>query len=451
MLEKTPQIDTLVELVGRLDWTAEQLAEHRTERLRETLVHAAAHSRFWKQRLAGLDLERATVDDLTQVPVLTKAELMARWDDIVTVPGLTLDRCQRHLADLPDRPTLSDFELEGHVVQSTGGTSGTQAVIVNEPQQHDLGVLAFRRWPIRRAIALGASPDPEIVIASVTGDSPRHYGGALAVTQGIHQVPVGLPVDTQCHMLESIQPKVLMGYPSVLSRLAVAALDGHLDIEPVSVSSAGECLTSAIRASITTAWPQAGIFDAYGSTECGMFASSSGGDDPALYVNDDLYVLESLDEHGNPVTGDAVGAAVAVTCLEARALPLIRYELSDRVSFCTEPSPEGLAFTRINPPGGRVSDWLRWGDIEIHPYAFATPLTDDPGVELYQVRQTDSGADILVTETAGASYDEEQLLTEIGAALRTAGLDSPELSITRVDSIERVGEGRKHRVFVPLA
>ncbi len=449
MSNLTQDIEVLLELMGRLDWSAEQLANHRTEKLRELLTYAVDHSGFWKERLTDIDIAAATVDDLAQIPPLTKEELMARWDDIVTVPGLTLDRCRRHLADLPTRPTPADFMLEGCVVLSTGGTSGTQAVVVNDLAQWERGMQAFKRWPVRRALALGRTPDPNAVIASVMGDSPRHFAGALSAATGLHGVAVTLPLTEQCAVLETIQPEVLLGYASVLERLASAALDGHLHISPTSVSSAGECLTPEVRARITAAWPAVSISDGYGSTECGMFAASSGADDPSLYINDDLYVFESLAAEGHPVAGEEVGTSVAVTCLEARALPLIRYELTDRVSFCTDPSPEGLAYTRIHPPGGRTSDWLHWDNVDVHPYAFATPLTDDAAVDSYQVRQTSSGAEILITPT-GAPRNDSRLLGEIEAALRTAGMESPELSLICVDNIGRVGDGQKHRRFVPL-
>ena len=110
-------IELVLELGKRISWTPEQLADHRTERLRALLLHATTHSPFWRKRLDGLDPASANVDDLARIPVLTKDELMAHWDEIVTVPGLTLDRCRRHMDALPEDPGPKDRGLSCESVE----------------------------------------------------------------------------------------------------------------------------------------------------------------------------------------------------------------------------------------------------------------------------------------------------------------------------------------------
>ena len=61
---------------------------------------AADRSPFWRERLAGRDLANFTEADLPSLPVLTRAEMMAEFDRVVTVPGLTLARVQQHLDQL---------------------------------------------------------------------------------------------------------------------------------------------------------------------------------------------------------------------------------------------------------------------------------------------------------------------------------------------------------------
>ena len=68
--------DAYIKGVRRLRWDAERLAAERERRLRELLVHAAEHSPFWRERLAGHDLANFTEADLPSLPVLTKAEMM---------------------------------------------------------------------------------------------------------------------------------------------------------------------------------------------------------------------------------------------------------------------------------------------------------------------------------------------------------------------------------------
>ena len=98
---------------------------------------------------------------------------------------------------------------------------------------------------------------------------------------------------------------------------------------------------------------------------------------------------------------------------------------------------------------GRTSDWFCWGDVEVHPYAFTSPLTGDPAVDLYQVEQRSDGAHIRVILSGQTSLNEERLLGEIRQGLEASGAPT-QLSIECVDQIERVGDGQKHRVLVPL-
>src|ERR1700751_4563364 len=100
--------DEYMKGVRRLRWDAARLAAERERRLRELLVHAAEHSPFWRERLAGHDLANFTEDDLPSLPVLTKSEMMANFDRILTVPGLTLDRVRHHVDQLSGDGYLDD-------------------------------------------------------------------------------------------------------------------------------------------------------------------------------------------------------------------------------------------------------------------------------------------------------------------------------------------------------
>src|SRR5271170_8109959 len=101
--------DAYLKGVRRLRWDAGRLAAERERRLRELLVHAADRSPFWRERLAGRDLANFTEADLPSLPVLTRAEMMAEFDRVVTVPGLTLARVQEHI-DQSDQDGYLDDE-----------------------------------------------------------------------------------------------------------------------------------------------------------------------------------------------------------------------------------------------------------------------------------------------------------------------------------------------------
>src|SRR5215212_2968540 len=68
----------------------------REARWRHLVRHAAAHSPFYLDRLAKLDLDRCRPED---VPPLMKAELMANFDAIVTDRRVRRDDVEQFLAD----------------------------------------------------------------------------------------------------------------------------------------------------------------------------------------------------------------------------------------------------------------------------------------------------------------------------------------------------------------
>ena len=71
------------DLFGQLDWPAARLAERRTRMLRELVRTSAERSPWYRKRLSGVDAGRLDETTLPQLPVLTKAELMEHFDDIL--------------------------------------------------------------------------------------------------------------------------------------------------------------------------------------------------------------------------------------------------------------------------------------------------------------------------------------------------------------------------------
>ena len=73
-----------------------------------------------------------TGDDLSMVPVMTKAEVMANWDDVVTDRRLTLEFAEAHLSKVAsDGPA---YLLGDYQVLTTGGSSGTRGAFVRDSE-----------------------------------------------------------------------------------------------------------------------------------------------------------------------------------------------------------------------------------------------------------------------------------------------------------------------------
>jgi hypothetical protein len=88
------------EHVQRLRWPAERLRQERRDRLRDLLAVAKASSPWHRDRLAGVNPQRFDEADLAGVAPMTRDDLMANWDGVVTDRRLTLDLVDGHLAGL---------------------------------------------------------------------------------------------------------------------------------------------------------------------------------------------------------------------------------------------------------------------------------------------------------------------------------------------------------------
>jgi len=121
--QRADQSDQFLVSVRRLGWSAERLAAERELRLRELLQWSYDHSDFWRERLVGHDLSAFTEADLPSLPILTKKELMANFDRIVTDPNLTLERVNDHVNHL-DADAYLDDQYRTVVTSGTGGVRG---------------------------------------------------------------------------------------------------------------------------------------------------------------------------------------------------------------------------------------------------------------------------------------------------------------------------------------
>src|SRR5919197_566097 len=84
------------ELSERERWPRERLERFQQERLAELTRYAVEHSPFWRERLPSGRVE------LSELPVLTKTELMDRFDELVTDRRLRRDELLDHLERVDD-------------------------------------------------------------------------------------------------------------------------------------------------------------------------------------------------------------------------------------------------------------------------------------------------------------------------------------------------------------
>ena len=149
-----------------------------------------------------------------------------------------------------------------------------------------------------------------------------------------------------------------------------------------------------------------------------------------------------------PVAPGERSAKIYVTNLFNRALPLIRYEITDEVTILSDRCSCGSAFRCVADIQGRLDDVFVYDGRPVHPHVFRSALARHAGVVEYQVRQTARGARIVVR--CGAPVDIAKLGDEIARALGRLGVPRPVVEVRSAQRLERDPGPAKLRRFVPL-
>jgi phenylacetate-CoA ligase len=434
----------LTRYTPRLSWDANELAAWQRERLRVLLAHAAGHSPFHARRLRGLEVSRFEVGDLARLPVMTKAQMMAGFDDIVTDRQLSRRLAEQYLAGSAYRAGLL---LDEYVCLVSGGSSGLRGVFVQTLGEYADFVASLIRPAYARALAAGGPPPGGLAIGIVAAASPVHssgFGAAVATGPPVRlaPAPATLPLAEMVARLNAAAPPALLGYPSKLAELAHEKRAGRLTVAPRSVTSISELLTPADRAVIEQGFGVP-VINSFVSTEGLAGHSDPGGS--VLSFASDLCLAELVDEDNNPVPAGVTSAKVLVTNLHNLTQPLIRYELTDRFTRAAGTPSAGWLRATVE---GRADEIFHYASRSIHPHIIRSTLSCEGAVREYQVRQTRAGID--VTCVTGSQLDGQALAARLRDALCQAGLAGPQVTLTLADGIPRDSRTGKVTRFIPL-
>ncbi len=259
------------------------------------------------------------------------------------------------------------------------------------------------------------------------------------------RLDAAFPISQLVARLNALQPDVLVAYASMIRALAGEQLDGRLRIAPRAVNSSSEVLTAQAREMATRAW-RISPFNVYAATETGGIAAECA-QHRGMHLFEDLVVTEVVDDAYRPVPPGQPGDRLLVTVLSSRTIPLIRYEMTDRVTLATEPCPDGLPLRLLTAIEGRTDDFLvlpaaTGGTVRVHPVVFhrELDLLDAAG---WQVRQAESAITVLVA-APGDGFDQTATEQALRAALATAGAQPTiRVSISVVDTIPAGAAGKR--------
>ena len=397
-------------------------------RWRAMARYALEVSPFYRRHLAGIDVGRCQITD---IPPLTKELLVENWDEIV--PDKRLRRAA--LEAFLNEPQNWGKLLHGRwMVSMTSGTTGAALAIPHDIAAVDWGHACQN---LRNSASPHSASQPPLplfrrrlkAIAFVTATAPSISAAMLATRPwvgelfcGYHKINVTSPWHEILQEVQRIQPDVLMGYASVMGRLAQSQLNGELNLQLPQdrgcIWAGGDALTPGIRDLCRRAFGLE-VFNMYGCGETLGIARQWRGMEH-LHSHDDMMVFEAVDAADQPVPDGVLSDHALATPLINKALPLLRYRINDRVSF--GPVHEQWPFKRVEQIYGRSTMTYVFKAPERRVFVgtrFLFVMEHRSDMAAFQFRQTAADAvECLLIPKPGA--DEATLLQELLAAMRSS-------------------------------
>ena len=401
------------------------LERRQRQRLAELLAHARARSPFYCDRYAHLPQSALPLTDL---PPVTKPELMAHFDAWVTDPRITRHGVEAFLACGANlgRPFLGEY-----LACTSSGTTGHPALFIHDQRAINVyRAIALARidrswvsprgvWEIllkrtRWAAAVGTAGHFAAAgwmeHEKRRGGLRRHAYAAFSVEQ---------PLADLVAQLNRYDPAALTTYPSALELLAQERMAGRLHIDPVIIEATGESLSAADKVRMGAAFGRP-VHEAYGTSEfqCIAFDCDCGW----LHVNSDWIVVEPVDAHHAPTPPGTPSHTVLITSLANQVQPLIRYDLGDSVLVSDTPCPCGSPLPAIRVQG-RKDDTLHLRTaagavVHITPLAIGSVIEQAGGLQRFQLVQT-GPCDIRVRIEPHAGADAQEVWQQVAAHLQT--------------------------------
>ncbi len=347
-------------------------------------------------------------------------------------------------------PARDQLFRDRYSVSATSGSSGRKSIIVNNAHEWTTIIASYGRANEWSGIRTGRAH--RVTMAVVSSTAAWHQSSRVAATVRSpfvvsERLDASSPLPDIVARLNDIQPDVLVAYASMIRVLAGEQLAGRLRIAPRGVNSSSEVLTAEARSDATRAW-RVSPFNVYAATETGGIAAECD-QHQGMHLFEDLVIPEVVDDDYQPVPPGASGDRLLVTVLFGRTLPLIRYEMTDRVRLTTRACPCGRPFRLLEAVEGRTDDVLELpgrggGTVTVHPVVFhkVFDLLDAAG---WQVRQEEGRLEIRVAG-AGPGFDDAGTERAVYAALAAANVAPPPLRVSVVDTIPAGAAGKRPRI-----
>ena len=361
----------------------EQLLKSQQKRLQALVRYARKHSPFYESLYRDIGAEFR----FAELPAVSKPELMADFDRVVTDRRVTRKRVDAFTEDLEHVGRMLDGK---YLVFKTSGSTGNPALVLYDKTciAVSSAIAAFRTFARQedyRAFlrhgkkTAGVFADHGFYLAC---GMSRYLQLKMPGRQTKLTVDVNAPEEKIVLELNDFAPAMLSGYPSNLALLADCE---DLQIRPDVVITGGELLTDAVRRKLADKFG-CYVQTHYSCTEAGEIACECA--EGHLHINEDWVILEPVDQDNRPVGYGVLSDKVLVTNLANRIQPFIRYELTDRIVVHNEPCPCGKNTLWLEIEG-RTDDTLCFENgVKVAPMSLYKILEEVQSIRRFQLVQT---------------------------------------------------------------
>lgn len=382
------QIEALWEMSRAMRRKPARIAARQRFFVREFVQFARTHSPYYQRLYSHLP---TGIQDLSQLPVVTKPELMAHFDDWVTDQEVIRRQVEVFLAD---KTRIGHHFLKRYLLYTSSGSTGEQAIFIQDKdaliQYRTLNILSMGWHTLQEVMRAGGR---WVMIAATT----REHLGSTSAFKLLERIPVlkllfkqvrilsmTVPMAELVNELNTYQPHALIGYSALVSNLAGEQLAGRLQIKPLLIGTGSEWIPREEHERIRATF-QCAVHDVYAAAECPSIAFSC--DYGFMHSYSDRVILEAVDKQYQPVKPGQQSYTVLLTNLINRVQPIIRYDLGDSVTLHSHPCPCGNPFPAFYLEG-RKNDPLILNGKTIYPGVAIEMFNHLPGVERFQVVQT---------------------------------------------------------------
>ncbi len=375
---------SLVRAADRMDDKERTMLQQ--QRLKDLVSYVKSRSPYFAMLYQEVDENTP----LSALPVTNKAAMMSHFDAWMTDRGITRAKVEQFMADVSNVGKKMDGK---YLVYTTSGSTGNPCIMLYDDTAINvssaIGVLrSFARKQDTKAFM--KSGGKTLALFADNG----FYLGCGSVRYNLRKMPwkknqmktcdVRKPIPEIVRLLNEYRPSMIGCYPTFMEILSAEQEKGTLHIHPSIIMTGGERLNDDVRQHLSKVFG-CYVQTNYSCTEGGTVACEC--TERHFHINNDWVILEAVDDENQLVPFGTQSSKVLLTNLANRICPIIRFEITDRITLYQEPCKCGNTKPYLTLEG-RTDDILVFDEgVRISPLSLYAILKEIHEIQRFQMIQ----------------------------------------------------------------